>query len=78
MHMVTIEHDGAVPVWVQLTDILRARIESGELASGKLIPSIRSLCQQYEVADGTVKRALAKLREEGLADSIPGRGWYVV
>ena len=77
MLVVSIDHDGATPIWVQLTNILRARIESGEFAPGKLMPSIRTLCQEYGVADGTVKRALARLRDEGWADSVPGRGWYV-
>jgi len=33
--------------------------------------------QTYGISDGTVKRAISKLRDEGLADSIPGRGVYV-
>jgi len=35
------------------------------------------LMQRYEVSDGTVKRAVAKLRDEGLVESVPGRGVYV-
>ena len=34
--------------------------------------------QRYEVSDGTVKHALALLREEGLIDTEQGRGTYVV
>ncbi len=41
-------------------------IESGEIGKGKLLPSQRTLAQRYEVSDGTVKRALAQLRDEGL------------
>jgi DNA-binding GntR family transcriptional regulator len=33
--------------------------------------------QLYEVSDGTIKRAIAKLRDEGLVESVPGRGVYV-
>jgi DNA-binding GntR family transcriptional regulator len=33
--------------------------------------------QRYEVSDGTVKRAVSKLRAEGLVESVPGRGVYV-
>ena len=53
-------------------------IESGEIAPGKLLPSQRTLMQRYEVSDGTVKRAVAKLREEGLVETDTGRGIYVV
>ena len=52
-------------------------IESGEIAPGKLLPSQRTLMQRYEVSDGTVKRAVAKLREEGLVETETGRGVYV-
>src|SRR5260370_24374522 len=52
-------------------------IESGEIAPGKLLPSQRTLMQRYEISDGTVKRAVAKLREEGLVETETDRGVYV-
>jgi DNA-binding GntR family transcriptional regulator len=72
-----IDHDSDVPVYVQLADLLRAQIESGELAPRRPIPSIRTLQQRYEVADGTVKKAIQVLREEGLVRTVIGRGVYV-
>jgi DNA-binding GntR family transcriptional regulator len=74
---VTIDHDAGRPIWRQLADILRDMIESGEIAPGKLLPSQRTLMQRYEVSDGTVKRAIAKLRDEGLVETETGRGVYV-
>ena len=50
---------------------------SGEIGRGKLLPSTRTLMQRYEVSDGTVKRAVAQLRAEGLVKTEPGRGVYV-
>ncbi len=73
-----IDHDAGQPVWSQLAAILRGQIERGEIAPGKLLPSIRTLMQRYEVADGTVKHALSQLRAEGLIESVQGRGSYVV
>lgn len=52
-------------------------IESGEVGPGKLLPSQRTLMQRYDVSDGTVKRALALLHEEGLVETEQGRGTYV-
>jgi DNA-binding GntR family transcriptional regulator len=72
----TIDHDAGEPVWRQLTAILRDQITSGQIAPGKLLPSARTLSQTYEVSDGTVKRAIAALRAEGLVKSVPGRGTY--
>jgi DNA-binding GntR family transcriptional regulator len=74
---VTIDHDAGRPVWLQLADILRDLIESGEIGPGKLLPSQRTLMQRYEVSDGTVKRALAQLRDEGLVETEIGRGVFV-
>jgi DNA-binding GntR family transcriptional regulator len=64
-------------VWSQLAGILRDQIRRGDIQPGKLLPSISALMQTYGVSDGTVKRALAALRDEGLVDTIPGRGSYV-
>jgi hypothetical protein len=57
---VSIDHDGDVPVYIQLADILRARIEAGELAPRRPVPSKRSLQQEYGVAGGTIDKAIAR------------------
>lgn len=72
-----IDFEGDIPVYVQLADILRGMITSGELAPRRPIPSIRTLMQRYEVSDGTVKKAVQVLRDEGLVRTVPGRGVYV-
>jgi GntR family transcriptional regulator len=72
-----IDHEGAVPVYQQLAAILRAQIESGELRSGRPIPSERTLTQRYDVAVGTVKKAVEVLRAEGLVHTVIGRGIFV-
>jgi DNA-binding GntR family transcriptional regulator len=41
------------------------------------LPSIRTLQQTYEVADGTVQKALRILKDEGLAHTVQGRGVFV-
>jgi DNA-binding GntR family transcriptional regulator len=74
---VSIDHEGDVPVYVQLADILRARIQSGELQPRRPVPSKRTLQQEYGVAGGTIDKAMAILREEGLVRTVTGRGIYV-
>lgn len=74
---VSIDHDGDVPVYIQLADILRARIEAGEIAPRRPVPSKRSLMQEYGVAGGTIDKAIAILRGEGLVRTVIGRGIYV-
>ena len=49
---VTIDHEGDVPVYLQLAAVLRGQIERGELAPRRPLPSINRLSQQYEVGAG--------------------------
>ena len=62
---------------MQLANVLRARIESGELAKGKPLPSEKTLQQEHGVARGTVREAVKILQDEGLVITIQGRGTYV-
>jgi GntR family transcriptional regulator len=72
-----IDHESDVPVYLQLAAILRGRIERGELAPRRPVPSKRQLTQEYGIAGGTVDKALAVLRGEKLVKTVRGRGIYV-
>ena len=67
----------ALPPYQQIAADLRARIESGELEPGSMVPSITRLTQEYGVAKGTAVKALAELRREGLTRTVPGWGTFV-
>ena len=72
----SLDHDSPVALYEQLAAILRGQIERGEL-TGR-VPSVKTIAQQYEVAQGTAERALAMLRQEGILRSAMGRGHFVV
>jgi DNA-binding GntR family transcriptional regulator len=57
--------------------MLRARLAAGEWAPGALLPSETRLSQEYGVGRGTVRRAVALLRSEGLVDVAAGYGTRV-
>jgi len=73
---VTLDPDALEPLYVQLAQIIRDRIASGDLA--RRVPSVKTLAQEYEVALGTAERALRILKDEGLIKSAMGRGTFVV
>jgi GntR family transcriptional regulator len=75
---VTIDHLGGTPVYVQLTEILRQRIASGELEPDRPLPSLVALVQEYGVARETARKSVRILVGEGLVQIVPGRGAYVV
>lgn len=74
----TIDPLGETPVYLQLAEILRARIRSGELQPGRPLPSYVALVQQYEVARGTAAKAVGVLVAEGAVRIVPGKGAYVI
>lgn len=72
-----IDYELGVPVYEQLASILREKIMSGEIPPGRALPSGKTLVQEYGVARGTVDKATALLKTEGLVYTLPGRGMFV-
>lgn len=66
------------PPYQQVGEILKARIESGELPREERIPSEAELIAEFEIGRTTARRAVAWLRETGLVGTLPGRGTYVL
>ena len=60
-----------------IADELRVRINAGEFAAGRLLPSESELSESFAASRVTVRRALDVLRDEGLLDSRQGFGWFV-
>lgn len=72
-----IDHEGPEPVYRQLAQIIRVRIQNGELQPNRPIPSETALNQEFGLARGTIRKAVALLREEGLIITVNGRGSFV-
>lgn len=72
-----IDPDLSTPVYRQLAAILADRIKSGTLAPGRPIPSEVALRQEFGVARGTARKAIATLRDAGLVHTVVGKGTYV-
>ncbi|HET7657334.1 MAG TPA: GntR family transcriptional regulator [Bacillales bacterium] len=73
----TIEHGSFIPLYYQLEEILKEKIESGNWSSGDKIASEHELMKQYKVSRNTVKKALDDLVREGLLERIQGKGTFV-
>lgn len=72
-----IDHDGPVPVYVQVADQIAARIESGKLQTDKPIPSEKALVDEFGIARGTARAAVNELRNRDLVYTVPHRGTFV-
>ncbi|MEU7860195.1 winged helix-turn-helix domain-containing protein [Nonomuraea sp. NPDC049141] len=73
----TIDHEGPVPLYRQLADLLRTQIADGTLPPNRPIPTEQRLMHEHEVGRDTVRKAIGILREEGFVIAIQGRGTFV-
>ncbi|MBL1405323.1 MAG: GntR family transcriptional regulator [Rhizobiales bacterium] len=66
-----------VSLYLQLSNIFRGRIESGEWAVGERIPTVEELYKAYGVAGMTIRQALGILEDEGLIERFRAKGTFV-
>lgn len=72
-----INRNHPLPLYYQLMQELRRRIEEGRWKPGDLIPSERELSETYGISRMTVRQALAELVNDGLLRRDQGRGTFV-
>lgn len=65
-----------IPLYLQLADILRGRINRREWPAGGLIPTLEALANEFKVARVTARQAVQLLAREGLL--APRRGFGTV
>lgn len=69
--------DGPEPLYVQIADILRARIADGTYPPRSKIPSSEQLREEFGVSRVTAVSAVGILIGEGRVRGVPGKGTYV-
>jgi GntR family transcriptional regulator len=65
------------PLYLQISDHIRADIESGKLVPGDRIMSERELMEGFEVSRNTAQQAINELERNGLVSRIQGKGTFV-
>jgi GntR family transcriptional regulator len=66
-----------IPLYLQLADILRGRINRREWPAGALIPTLEALADEFKVARVTARQAVQLLAREGLLAPRRGLGTVV-
>lgn len=66
-----------IPLYVQLEQVIKSRIMTGELLPGERIPTEKELAQTYQVSSITARQAVLNLVQEGLLLRKQGKGTYV-
>ncbi|ETI67275.1 GntR family transcriptional regulator [Neobacillus vireti LMG 21834] len=66
------------PMYLQLREIIRTKIEDGDFPPGTAIPTEHELAKTYGINRLTVRNGIAALVNEGLLKRIQGKGVYVL
>jgi GntR family transcriptional regulator len=73
----TLDRSSFVPLYYQLQELLKERIESGGWNPGDRLPSESELARRYGVSRVVVRQALAILEDDGQILRVQGRGTFV-
>ena len=65
------------PMYVQIMDHIRQKIDVGDWQAGEQLPSIRELAVAARISVITVKRAYLELEREGVIEVQHGKGSFV-
>jgi GntR family transcriptional regulator len=68
---------GAIPLYMQIKNLLVKKVSAGEWPPGGIIPSEIRLAQELDVSQGTVRKAITELVEANVLIRRQGRGTFV-
>ena len=69
---------GALPVYMQIAELLSRQIDAGILVEGQRLPPEREMAKQHGVAVGTLRKSLARLTAMGRLTRRQGSGNYIL
>src|SRR5690554_965833 len=71
-------NEGAdVPKFRQLMDSVNHAIAENRLSVGDHLPSVNQVCKDHRLSRDTVFKAYSLLKEQGVIDSVPNKGYFV-
>jgi len=65
------------PLFIQIKEMITERVKTGEWAEGIVLPSELDFARQYQVSQGTVRKAMAEMADEKLVVRFRGKGTFV-
>lgn len=65
------------PLYLQIKQLLISRVLSGEWKPAQLLPSEMRLAEEYNVSQGTVRKAIEEMAAENLVVRQQGKGTFV-
>lgn len=74
---IKINYSSKDPIYLQIKNQIRDAILDDKLDIDKPLPSIRFLAKELRVSVITTKRAYDELENDGLINSVPGKGNFI-
>lgn len=72
-----IEQSSDIPKYQQLVDAIKNAIAQKELIIGAELPSVTAVSKSCQLSRDTVFKAYLILKDQGVIDSVPSKGYYV-
>jgi len=70
-------HESDIPKYQQLVNSINDAIANNEINIGDLLPSVNTICKIHSLSRDTVFKAYSILKENGVIESVPNKGYYV-
>jgi DNA-binding GntR family transcriptional regulator len=67
----------STPLYLQISDLIKEKIEAGTFSTNQLLPSEMEIQKQYSVSRITARKAYNTLMEQGIIRAVRGKGTYV-
>ena len=72
-----INHESDIPKYQQIVNAINDGISKDVISIGDSLPSVNSVCKDYKLSRDTVFKAYSILKEDGVIDAVPNKGYYV-
>jgi len=72
-----ISRESYKPIYLQICDFIREKINSGEIAIGSRVWSESDIIEKFGVSRNTARKAIETLQNEGIVRRIQGKGSFV-
>ncbi len=73
----TSRNPNALPIYVQISELLIRDIAAGRLIDGERLPPERDMAAELQVSVGTLRKSLAELEKKGMLERVQGSGNYI-
>ncbi len=77
LKIISIDEFSSTPKYQQLVNAVLGGIQKKLIRKGDLLPSINEISFEFDIARVTVEKGYNQLRNLGILDSVPGKGYFI-